>query len=87
MIVGEGLGVKVGVGVGAGDAHPAKRSRAPEIANIFKVVVVLNWDPILLIKDYWLSLFLAYLDCLLAGPKKTRTTEIKRIDNEMKKSI
>ena len=85
MLVGEGLGVKVGVAVG--DAQPANRSRAPEIANIFKVVVVLNWGPILLIKDYWLNLFLAYLDRLLAGPKKTKTTEIKRIDIEMKKSI
>ncbi len=87
MIVGEGLGVKVGVGVGAGDAHPANKSSAPETTIAFKVVVVLNWGPVLLIKDYWLNLLLAYLDCLLAGPKKTKTTEIKRIDIDMKKSI
>lgn len=85
MIVGEGLGVSVGVGLA--ETQPVNKRRNPETANIFKDVVVLNWDPILLIKDYWLSLFLAYLDCLLAGPKKTRTTEIKRIDIDMKKSI
>ena len=85
MIVGDGVGVKVGVGVGV--VHPANRSRAPETANTFKVVVVLNWDPILLIKDYWLNLKITYLDRLLAGPKKTKTTAIKRIDIEMKKSM